>query len=931
MKLFIQLPLLFLLGMLVPFFAGAQETLDSSFGKNGQLTTEFSSFDDNAHAITVQADGKILVAGQSENGADTDFAIVRYHGDGSLDKDFNNTGQVTVAVGSGDDQALSMVVQEDGKILVAGTTDNGDNLDIAVIRLQTDGLPDMDFNSDGQVVITLPDSDDKAQSILLQEDGKIILAGTSETNKKSQIFLARLNSDGSLDTAFGEQGLAGMPDDANEAALSAVLTSDGHIILAGFKSTGDFSRAAIFSFLEDGQADKNFARDGIALSGTEEENSLFYDLALLGDDKILAAGASVGGSYRSIILAGFAKTGEVDTQFGEEGTVQTDIGMDAVAYSLAVANDGSIYLAGSGSKNEDTDFILLHYSASGQSLDSDPTAVIEEEEEEEATGSLNLSPLEIREGSISGQSFTLTDFSSYDDVARAIYIQDDGTILLAGSADNGKDQDFAVLRYSAEAQAKIRQAGGIYTPQGKYISTIPPTRITRNSAASGGYIQQHTKTPATNVTQRGVCYSITPSPGLKTFSDSQPPPVTTPTATTSAATSSTPSTTGDTTGTTNTATSVADLNPFKVNTLREGCTEDGDGDGEFRSDILNLTPDTTYYIRAYAVLSDSDAETERTRKEFLNSDNNWVIEETVTTTNTVTTTVTITEGIVSGKLVSKTVDKQNTGSFTNGTVIYGNELQFTTDDACFIATAAHGSIDKSQVTILRQFRDSFLKSSTLGKKFIQSYYQLSPPVAELITDNTGLQRGTRILLAPVTLLSYFALHPLFALQLIAMLFVTAALFQLSLARAEYRKPPFKNQGFTLIELLVVLVIIGILAGYVGPRIMGHPEDAKRTMATAQMSSLETALETYKLDNGAYPSTEQGLQALVEAPSVGKLPPKWRKGGYMKKGKVPKDPWGNEYIYLSPGTHNDFDIVSYGSDGESGGEDTDADVNNWDIE
>lgn len=140
-----------------------------------------------------------------------------------------------------------------------------------------------------------------------------------------------------------------------------------------------------------------------------------------------------------------------------------------------------------------------------------------------------------------------------------------------------------------------------------------------------------------------------------------------------------------------------------------------------------------------------------------------------------------------------------------------------------------------------------------------------------------------------------------------------------------------EKGFTLIELLVVLVIIGILAGYVGPRIMGHPEEAKRTMAAAQISSLETALETYRLDNGAYPSTEQGLQALIEAPTAGKLPPKWREGGYMKKGKVPKDPWGNEYIYLSPGSHSDFDIISYGGDGESGGEGTDADVNNWEIE
>ncbi len=154
-----------------------------------------------------------------------------------------------------------------------------------------------------------------------------------------------------------------------------------------------------------------------------------------------------------------------------------------------------------------------------------------------------------------------------------------------------------------------------------------------------------------------------------------------------------------------------------------------------------------------------------------------------------------------------------------------------------------------------------------------------------------------------------------------------------------KQNPFPNladrmrseQGFTLIELLVVLVIIGILAGYVGPKIMGHPEEAKRTMAAVQITSIETAVESYRLDNAYYPSTEQGLQALVEAPATGKLAVKWRTGGYLVKGKVPKDPWGNDYIYLCPGSHTDFDIISYGRDGQAGGEGDDADITNWATE
>jgi general secretion pathway protein G len=146
--------------------------------------------------------------------------------------------------------------------------------------------------------------------------------------------------------------------------------------------------------------------------------------------------------------------------------------------------------------------------------------------------------------------------------------------------------------------------------------------------------------------------------------------------------------------------------------------------------------------------------------------------------------------------------------------------------------------------------------------------------------------------------------------------------------------PFKKtdcHGFTLIELMVVIVILGILAGLIIPRLMGRPEEAKRLKAKIQIESLETALKLYKLDNGMYPDTEQGLLALIEQPETGKLPKNWRKGGYLEKGKLPKDPWGNDFVYLSPGAYGDFDIISYGPDGVSGGEDENKDINSWEIE
>jgi len=140
----------------------------------------------------------------------------------------------------------------------------------------------------------------------------------------------------------------------------------------------------------------------------------------------------------------------------------------------------------------------------------------------------------------------------------------------------------------------------------------------------------------------------------------------------------------------------------------------------------------------------------------------------------------------------------------------------------------------------------------------------------------------------------------------------------------------RNQlGFTLIEIMVVVVILGILAGIVVPRLLDEPEKARRTTAATQIRSLEEALGLFKLDNGFFPSTEQGLDALVEKPSVGREARRYKEGGYIKK--IPLDPWGQPYLYLSPGVHGDYDLFSYGPDGESGGEGEDADISNWNLD
>lgn len=137
---------------------------------------------------------------------------------------------------------------------------------------------------------------------------------------------------------------------------------------------------------------------------------------------------------------------------------------------------------------------------------------------------------------------------------------------------------------------------------------------------------------------------------------------------------------------------------------------------------------------------------------------------------------------------------------------------------------------------------------------------------------------------------------------------------------------YRQLGFTLIEIMVVIVILGILASLIAPKIMGRPDEARMVAAKQDMSSIMQALKLYKLDNQRYPTTEQGLQALVTKPSSTPEPKNWKAGGYLDR--LPVDPWGNTYLYLYPGVHGELDIMSMGADGATGGEGNDADIGNW---
>ena len=275
----------------------ADGDLDTSFDTDGKLTTAIGSGADIAYSVVLQSDGKILVAGNSYNGSNDDFAIVRYNTDGSLDTSFDTDGKKTTAIGSGADVANSVVLQSDGKILVAGSSDIGSNYDFAIVRYNTDGSLDTSFDTDGKKTTAIGSGADVANSVVLQSDGKILVAGYSYNGSNDDFAIVRYNTDGSLDTSFDTDGKKTTAIGSGaDVANSVVLQSDGKILVAGSSFNGSDNDFAIVRYNTDGSLDSTFGTDGELTtaigSGSDGANSV----VLQSDGKIVAAGYSSNGS-----------------------------------------------------------------------------------------------------------------------------------------------------------------------------------------------------------------------------------------------------------------------------------------------------------------------------------------------------------------------------------------------------------------------------------------------------------------------------------------------------------------------------------------------------------------------------------------------------------------------------------------------------------
>lgn len=401
-------------------------TLDLTFGGNGFVTTNVGNGNDKGTCLAIQNDNKIIVAGAS-TGNLWDFALVRYNIDGSLDSSFGTNGKVRTPMGvSSNDIVYSVAVQNDNKIIVAGTSSKGSVSDFALARYNVDGSLDLTFGTGGRVITDLDSTYDEAFSLALQDDGKIVVTGSAVTNTVPDIGITRYNVDGSLDFSFGTNGVVithiGNSSNHTQAA-SLKIQTDGKIVIIGSSQVFNWV-FTIARYNPDGTLDVSFGSNGIVTTSFPNVGNDYFasDGVLQDDGKLVLVGC---GEYSSLppdfCVARYNIDGSLDTLFGTSGLVETDASVYTnYAYSVALDSDKKIIVAGgSGYSAPNAGFEVVRYNTNG-----------------------------IIDSTFGSNGIISTHFGSgTNNCALDVAMQYDDKIIVAGWSSDSTGQLFAVARY----------------------------------------------------------------------------------------------------------------------------------------------------------------------------------------------------------------------------------------------------------------------------------------------------------------------------------------------------------------------------------------------------------------------------------------------------------------------------------------------------
>jgi len=327
--------------------------LDLSFGHGGAAIYDSRFGEDKAYAIAQDVRGRILIAGAIANARDTDLALIRLRDNGTLDTTFGKGGIATYDFGKGNDTAYAMTLQPDGKWLVVGSASNGKDLDFALWRVDSDGKIDKDFGKEGVVITGLGDSlnrvgDEYGYSVALQAPGRILVTGFSELETSSVFVTLRYFSNGRLDMTYGQHGtVVTHIGRKKDKAYASVEQADGKLLIAGTTQTETGGALALARYTRDGAPDMDFGQGGVVQSNLGGEVGTIYGLQVQPDGKIIAAGTSSDGKDTDLLVVRFLANGEIDSKFGALGKAGV-VGQKgyAAAYALTLQSDGKPVVAG---------------------------------------------------------------------------------------------------------------------------------------------------------------------------------------------------------------------------------------------------------------------------------------------------------------------------------------------------------------------------------------------------------------------------------------------------------------------------------------------------------------------------------------------------------------------------------------------------------
>ena len=470
-------------------------SLDNTFNGKGQVVTDFGFkippgfgetdsipvHQQSATTVGILASGKIVVGGYAFNGDDFDFAIACYNENGSLDNTFDNDGRQTTKIGSSDDLGYSLAIQSDGKIVLAGYTSVESNNHFAIVRYNINGSLDSSFNGIGKQTANLGSDVQIGNSVAIQSDGKIVVAGyTLNGTNNNDFAIARFNTNGSPDNTFDGNGM--LTTDfifSDDYAGSVAIQGDGKIVVAGYSyiySPVTVEHLAVSRYNPDGSLDNSFAADGKLEGISKQGQTRFNTTAVQTDGKIVTAGLTWNGSNYDFAVARYNINGKPDSTFSDDGKQITDFGATDEAVSIAIQNDGKIVVAG----NSDTQFAIVRYNADGSldntfsgdgkltaslgfadacqsvALQSDGKIVVagytyinpdyDSSEYAIARFTTNGSP----DNTFGENGKQLTDFGSYQNFASALAVQNDGKIIVAGRSYLDNSDNFSLARYNAD-------------------------------------------------------------------------------------------------------------------------------------------------------------------------------------------------------------------------------------------------------------------------------------------------------------------------------------------------------------------------------------------------------------------------------------------------------------------------------------------------